>query len=124
MEVDITFGTKNNINAYYERENEYNFSSSDFSALRIDPYQRLYFRLSYLRPSLDSVKMGFIIPDFSLIILDEKLNTVGEVRFEGGKYSSAMHFIRGKSYYIARKDIYDKNENEIAFSRFEIVSNK
>ncbi|MFZ2906532.1 MAG: DUF4221 family protein [Cyclobacteriaceae bacterium] len=124
MKEDIRFGTQNDINQYNEEQKIYSFSNSDFSTIKYDPYNKLYFRKTYIRPPVDSVKMGNRIPDFSISVLTEDLDKLVEMRFDSEIYDLSMHFIGRDGYYIARRDLYNINDEQIVFTRFNTAISK
>jgi len=119
MKNDVSFGTTNFINDYSQEQVIYSLSSADFASIKFDLYRNIYYRIAYLRPSADSVKMGYRTPDFSLIISDKDMSKIAEVKFSGEKYDPSMHFIAHDGYYIARKDRYAKEEDKLVFTRFK-----
>lgn len=120
MRNDISFGITNSINDYSHEQVAYSLSTPDFPAIKFDSYNNIYFRIAYLRPSADSVKMGYRTPSFSLIVCDKDLIKIGEFKFNGKKYDPSMHFVGKDAYYIARKDLYAKQEDKLVFSRFKL----
>lgn len=108
----INFSEKN-----AELEN-HALSDPDFPGILYDDVNHVFYRIAYLRPDINEVKAGNRLPNFSIITLDKNLVKVGEDFFDGKIYDNSMIFITSKGLNIARKDLYEKNEDEILFDIF------
>ena len=103
---------------YKTMENE-SMSKSDFAGILYDEFNHVYYRVAYLRPSLEEVKAGNKAPDFSIITLDENLEKIGEDYFDQKTYDNTMIFVSSKGLNIARKDLFYENEELIQFEVFK-----
>lgn len=105
-----------------ERESDYAFSTSEYHSIDYDVRRKLYYRKTLVRPSLEDLKNGLRTTDFSIIILDENFNKLGEKLFSGKIYDPFKVFYSSQGIHIFRKDLYQENEDEIVFEVFVPVS--
>lgn len=96
-------------------------STSDFESIIYDEVRDLYYRISYIRPSMEQVQANDAIPDFSIIVLNNNFEKVGEKLFERELYDCTKIFISQGGINIARSDLYDIDENYLQFELFEII---
>jgi hypothetical protein len=108
----INFNEKN-----AELEN-HALSDSDFPGILYDDVNHVFYRIAYIRPDINEVKVGNRLPNFSIITLDKNLVKIGEDFFDGKIYDNSMIFVTSKGLNIARKDLYEKNENYLEFEVF------
>ncbi len=99
-------------------EDNYSLSTSDFAGILTDKWNNLIYRIAYIRPTLAEVQGGIKIPDFSIIILNQKFEKVGEMKFDGKIYDCSMIFISADGLNIFRKDLYSQNEDFLSFEVF------
>ncbi|WGH74118.1 DUF4221 family protein [Tenacibaculum tangerinum] len=118
MNDDLEYGNKENVN--WNNINSYSLSNSDYTAVIKDSYRNLYYRIVYLRPSLEDVKKGKRVPDFSVIVINENLDIIVEKKFNSTIYSHTIIIPNEKGLAIARKDLYNLNDNKLTFSFFNI----
>lgn len=104
-----------------EKESEYAFSTSEYHSIKYDVERKRYYRQTLVRPSLENLKNGLRMPDFSIIILDENFNKLGEKFFSGKLYDPSKVFFSSHGIHIFRKDLYRENEDEIVFEVFAPV---
>jgi len=100
--------------------NSYSLSNSDYTALISHPNKKQYYRIVYIRPSQGDVTTGKKIPDFSVIVFDEKHQIQGEQRFSSSKFDHTLVMATEGGLAIARKDLYDENNEELVFSIFNL----
>ena len=62
---------------------EYSRTSSDFNKIISDPYRGYYYRVAYIRPTLEEFRSGNTVIDFSISILNEDFKKIGEKLFDG-----------------------------------------
>jgi hypothetical protein len=96
---------------------DYSVSTSNYAGILYDPFNDLYYRHTFIRPSLENVNRGHLI-DQSIIILDKDFKKVGEMFLPTHKYSYSMKFISKQGLHIARNDLYSQNENELTYEIF------
>ncbi|MCE7055730.1 DUF4221 domain-containing protein [Algoriphagus sp. AGSA1] len=101
-----------------EKLKNHALSNSDFAGILYDQFRNYYYRIAYIRPTIDEVKSGKTIPELSIIILDENLNKVGEDLFSSKIYDNSLLFISSSGLNIARKDLFEADENFIFFDTF------
>lgn len=100
------------------------YSNSDYESILYDRFLKVYYRIAYLRPSRDRVELGEQIPDFSIIILNEQFEKIGERVFEKELYDSRKIVVTSKGLIIGRKDFYEKDEDFMVFEVFRPSSIK
>ncbi len=122
MDSDINYGFSKNID--YQKISRFTNSNSDYSAIYYDPYQNVYYRMVYIKHTKDELKTGKVFPNFSIIVLDSNFNRLCEQFFDIEKYDYNMVLVSKKGLLIARKDLYDKNDNELSFSVFKVKMNE
>jgi hypothetical protein len=96
---------------------QYDKSTSFYGGLLYDPYHRLYYRFTIIRP-LASHENFY---QHSIIIMDEQLNKVGEKLLSGNKYSYTMKFISPDGLHIARRDLYQKDNKTLTYEIFKPI---
>lgn len=118
---DPKFFLNRNPNERDYAEDQQGLSTSDFESVLYDEFKDLYYRIAYIRPTLERVQANDAIPDFSIIILNNQFEKVGEMLFEHELYDCTKIFISQGGINIARSDLYDVNENYLQFELFEII---
>lgn len=88
---------------------------SDFAGILFDQFNNFYYRIAYIRPTIEEVKSGKTAANFSIIIFDQNLKKIGEDYFSSKKYDNTMIFVTSKGLNIARKDLYNENEDLLQF---------
>ena len=105
-------------NRDFKNEDMFSFSNSDYAKTIYDEYNNLYYRFTYLRPELEEVKRGNTMPDFSIIICDENFKKIGETKFSSDQFDVSMTGVTKEGLLIARRDLYNLNDNEFTFNVF------
>ena len=91
-------------------------------------YRKVYYRFVYLKADLDGEKNYLNIwqygrKSFSIMILNEDFDVIGETRFPDFTYISTLHYIGKDGLYLS--DSHYKNpsfdENKLRFRRFKLV---
>lgn len=100
---------------------QHGLSTSDFQSIFYDEFKDFYYRIAYVRPTLDKVQANDAIPDFSIIIMDNQFKKLGENLFEREIYDCTKIFISQSGINIARKDFYSIDENYLQFELFEVI---
>ena len=106
---------------FNDRDGEYALTNPDFNFLLHDKINNVYFRLVYIRPTIEQYKSGSTVPHSSIIILDEEFNKIGETYFNGGIYRPDIFFLNDKGLHIARQDKYSRDENHLTFDILQVV---
>lgn len=101
-----------------QEEDNHALSTSDFRGIYFDRNRKLYFRVALIRPGFEKLSVSKV-PDFSIIILNEQLEKIGERFFSSCIYDPAHIFLSSEGINLFRKDLYGKNENKITFEVFE-----
>ncbi|UAM98042.1 DUF4221 domain-containing protein [Polaribacter litorisediminis] len=119
MNNDKLYGNKNI--ADWKKINSYSLTSSDYNSIIFDKFNKLYYRVVYLRPDLDKYISGDRKPDFSIIVLDEKFNVLGEQKFDSNTFSNNFILVSKEGLAIARKDLYEQDNDKLTFSIFKLI---
>lgn len=118
---DSNFFKSRNPNERDFAEDQHGLSNSDFESILYDEFKDLYYRIAYVRPSLERIKANETIPDFSILVLNNQFEKVGEKLFERELYDGTKIFISQRGINIARSDLYDSDEDYLQFELFEVV---
>lgn len=110
----------NEKSADWNRINNYSASNSDYAALLHDKYKNLFYRIVYLRNSIEDVKLGKRVPNFSIIVLDNNYKILLEKKFKSDIYSPELILISKKGIMIARKDLYYLDNDNLVFDIFNV----
>lgn len=96
-----------------------------------DRYRKVYYRFAYPSSELENNDSYLEIlrngrKQFSIIILNENLEIIGETLFPEFAFSNRAHFVREDGLYLSvshfkRKDF---SEDELRFQRLDLVYNK
>jgi len=120
MTLDLDYALDRN-KRDYAKEKAYSLSNSDFSKIIYDSFRNMYYRICFIRPSLEEVKSGRTVSDFSVIILDENFKKLGEQKFSSNDFDNSMIFCLEEGLALARKDLYNKNEEAVTFSIYGLT---
>jgi len=120
MDEDIKFGTKPRDDSFYQKQDLYSFSNSDFAGLLYDQFRNVYYRIVYARPTLEEVKGGDWIPDISIITFNQQFQILSEILLEKEKYDPSMIGVSKDGLLIARKDLYSNDENNLTLEIFKL----
>jgi hypothetical protein len=99
-------------------EQNHALSTSDFRGIYFDRNRKLYYRVALIRPDFEKLSVSKV-PNFSIIIMNEQLEKIGERFFSSSIYDPAHIFLSSEGINLFRKDLYGKNENKITFEVFE-----
>jgi len=99
-------------------EDNHALSTSDYRGIYFDRNRKLYFRVALIRPDFEKLSVSKV-PNFSIIILNEQLEKIGERFFSSSIYDPAHIFLSSEGINLFRKDLFGKNENKITFEVFE-----
>jgi hypothetical protein len=116
LDPDVKTAVRVNHNVANQEKKEYSLTNSDFNKIISDPYNNLYYRVAYIRPTLEKLCSGTPTPDFSISILNKEFEKVGEKFFDGSVYRASMVFSGKGGLYIGRSDLYSKDEDTMSFS--------
>ena len=112
---DIKYGVRMDPNSADKRSEEYSLSHSDYSSIVYDPHNNLYYRYVANRPSIERLKLGDRAPEYSIIILNDKLKKLGEIRLDKKQYYASMSVVTPEGIVIPRLDLYGENEDVLVF---------
>ena len=102
-----------------------------YLSLIYDPYRNVYYRIAHLKTELENGAdclelMGFGGIAFSVIILNEDFQIIGETRLPDYHYNPRLFFVREDGLYISESHFMnpDFDENKLCFRRLELTKNK
>ena len=105
--------------------------SAGYGRILYDKYRKVYYRIAYAETELESgLDYRKILhtgkAEFSIIILDEDLNVLGETKFPAFTYVPHICFIREDGLYISTSHFMreDYSDDWLRFQRIELVKNK
>ena len=93
-----------------------------------DPYRRLYYRFAYPETEVEE-KDSYLLDlwqngrnVFSIIILDEDLNVIGETLFPRDRFRSNLYFVCKDGFYISCNHYKNPGytDDELQFVKFEV----
>lgn len=102
-----------------------------YGNLLFDKYRNVYYRISYPQTEIDNNLNALEVfkygrRNFSIIIMDEKFNVIGETLFPDYIYNSTLMFIREDGLYISDSHFLNPNysDDELSFKRFTLKKNR
>lgn len=122
LRADINYGKQKDHGVADPEQREYSFTTSDFAKIMYDKYRNVYYRIAYIRPSVERYRGGDKVIDFSVSILDENFVKIGERKFSGETYSLTLVLVGEEGLFIGRDDIYAQDEDYLPVSVFTMVS--
>jgi hypothetical protein len=100
----------------------------NYGNLIYDKYRDVYYRFCYPQAELEKGIKGpelylYGRKNFSMIILDNKFNIIGETLFPDYTYNSRVLFIREDGLYISDSHYLNPNYSDdiLSFQRFDLV---
>jgi len=101
---------------------EYVFTTPSYGAIIFDPYRKIYYRIARHGLSEIADDSEFYDQNFSIIILDEDFQILGESFFPGKRYIPHQFFLTEEGLYLSSNN--DKNpelrEDVLSFKLFEV----
>ena len=82
-------------------------SDAFYGHIVYDPYRKLYYRFAYPKTDLEKKEENWYDlsqsgrDEFSIIILDEDLNVIGETKFPRDRFRSNLYFVCKDGFYIS-----------------------
>lgn len=109
-------------NKSFKENRAFSATTPHYSNIYYDRFRKVYYRFVSHGVSMSKYKNGIDREDFSILILNSDLEVKGEKYFKYGfqRFDPYKIFINKEGVYIARKDIYDRNDDYFPFSRFEL----
>ena len=105
-----------------------NDESPKYSHIMYDKYRDVYYRFAEMPCELakDETPYDNQAPkarEFSVIILNDKFEIIGETKFPGSKYFYKMSFVGKDGLYISENNLANPefDENKLVFSCFKLV---
>lgn len=93
-----------------------------------DKYRNVYYRFAYPECKIDKTYYEYIFcrKEFSIIIIDENFNIIGETLFPAKKYAPGLFFVNKDGLYISENNVENSNtsEDKLIFRCFSIIKNK
>lgn len=102
-----------------------------YGTILYDPYQKIYYWIAYPEADIEKGINCFDLmacggKNFSIIILNEDFEIIGETLMPDYTYNPKLCFVRKDGLYISESHIFNSNfdENKLCFRRFELVKKK
>lgn len=103
-------------------------SDAFYGHIVYDPYRKLYYRFAYPQTELDSKKENWYDlsqsgrNEFSIIVLDEDLNVIGETMFPRDRFRSNLYFVCKDGFYISCNHYKNPGytDDKLQFVKFEL----
>lgn len=99
----------------------------NYGNLLYDKFRDVYYRIAYPETSLEKGVKGYELREygrktFSIIIIDNKFNVIGETKFPDYTYNSRLIFIREDGVYISNSHYLNTNYDDdvLSFQKFEL----
>ena len=104
-----------------------NLEVARYGDLIYDPYRKVYYRLAYPDTELENTiqwrgRAVYGRKKFSIIILDQNFNIIGETLFPENIYNSYVFFVDKEGLYMSRdyQMNYEQSENYMTFELFKL----
>ena len=101
-----------------------------YSHIMYDKYRNIYYRFVEMPCELADNETPYDesapkAREFSVIILNDKFEIIGETKFPGNKYFYKMSFVGKDGLYISENNLANPefDENKLVFACFKIVDN-
>lgn len=114
-----------------ERGPKLNLELARYGDLIYDSYRNVYYRFAYPKTELEDTiqwwgKAVYGRKKFSVIILDESFNVIGETLFPEAVYNSYVFFVHEDGLYISRdyQMLYGNSEDYMTFELFNLTEKK
>lgn len=92
-----------------------------------DKYRNVYYRFAYPECNIDKTYFEYIFcrKEFSIIVIDENLNIIGETLFPAKKYAPGLFFVNKDGLYISENNVENSNtsDDKLIFRCFSITNN-
>lgn len=102
----------------------------NYGNLLFDEYRNIYYRIAYPETEVSREVNGLELmqygrKNFSIVILDEDFNIIGETLFPDYTYNSTLMFIREEGLYISDSHYLNPefSDDVLSFQLFELISN-
>lgn len=103
-------------------------SDAFYGHIVYDPYRKLYYRFAYPQTELVSKKENWYDlsqsgrNEFSIIVLDENLNVIGETMFPRDRFRSNLYFVCKDGFYISCNHYKNPGytDDKLQFVKFEL----
>lgn len=103
---------------------------SNYGNMIYDKYRNLYYRIAYPKTTIEKNVKGYELREygrkkFSIIILDENFNIIGETMFPDYTYNSRLIFIKEDGVYISNSHYLNPNYDDdiLGFEKFKLEKN-
>lgn len=96
-----------------------------------DPYRKVYYRIAFPKTDIEKGVNCFELgafggKNFSILILNENFEIIGETFMPDYTYNTRLWFVRQDGLYISESHIFNPNfdENKLCFRRLELIKKK
>ena len=101
---------------------------SNYGNMIYDKYRKLYYRIAYPKTTIEKNVKGYELREygrkyFTIIILDDKFNIIGETKFPDYTYNPRLIFVRKDGIYICNSHYLNPNYSDdiLGFTKFELT---
>ncbi|MDH6342629.1 hypothetical protein M2480_002759 [Parabacteroides sp. PFB2-12] len=105
-------------------------ANPNYGNMLYDPYRKVYYRVAYPEVEIEQGIKGMELLSygrkrFSIIIVDEAFQVIGETLFPDYIYNSRLMFVREDGLYISNSHYMNPaySDDILSFDRFELVKN-
>lgn len=125
----LTFKPKKR--GYATPDNCNSMAEPRYGNILYDPYRKVYYRIAFPKADIEKGINCFELSsfegkNFSIMILNEDFQIIGETLMPDYTYNPKLCFVRPDGLYISESHVLNPNfdENKLCFRRFELVKNK
>lgn len=104
---------------------------ANYGNMIYDKYRKLYYRIAYPKTTIEKNIKGYELREygrknFTIIIMDDKFNILGETEFPDYTYNPRLIFIRKEGLYISNSHYLNPNYSDdiLGFTKFKLIKNK
>lgn len=116
---------------YATADNCTSMAEPRYGNILYDPYRKVYYRIAFPKADIEKGVNCFELrsfggKNFSIMILNEDFEIIGETLMPDYTYNPKLCFVRPDGLYISESHVFNPNfdENKLCFRRFELVKNK
>ncbi len=110
-----------NLPQTYSEALEFSISTSSYRELLYDPYKKVYYRITFLRPGeLESFE-GRPIPDFSVIVCDENFEVLTERKFFSKDYDLSFFAVSSRGFALTPKQMQYRVNRKMKIDFFTLI---
>lgn len=112
----------------FEEFNKLASEQATYGNIVYDKYRDVYYRFAYPECEVNSTSFEYIFcrKEFSIIILDNEFNIIGETLFPAGKYAPGLFFVNQDGLYLSLNNTENPEigDDELVFQCLELRNTK